>query len=179
MTRLVVLLVVTSIVGCSSSTPSMSGDAASGDPYAAARAACMAEINRLRATHGLPPYTEWTSAESCADGQATSDGTSMMAHMQFRTGNTCGANAQNECVGQGVAGIVQCLDQMWAEGEQPECAGCDACAGSYMPSCPNCDYSGTATGHVCGHYVNMSAHWLTQAACGFGSANGWDAIDFR
>lgn len=158
----------------------MSGDASSGDPHAAARAACIAEINRLRATHGgLTPFATWTSAASCVDGQATSDEMSMMAHGAFRSGTTCGAHAQNECPGQGVSGIVGCLDLMWAEGQQPQCAGCDACAGAYTPNCPNCDYTGMATGHVCGHYVNMSSRWLTQAACGFSSLGGWDAIDFQ
>jgi hypothetical protein len=166
------------VVGCSSS-PSTSGDAATGDPYAAARAACIAEINRLRATHNLPPYTEWSTAETCVDGQANSDATTMMPHGAFRSGTTCQAHAQNECPGQGVSGIVGCLDQMWAEGQQSQCAGCDACAGAYAPNCPNCDYDGSMTGHVCGHYVNMSARWLTMAACGFSSSGGWDAIDFR
>ncbi len=93
--------------------------------------------------------------------------------------DSCNGNGQNECLGQGPDGIVGCLDQMWAERNQPECAGCDACADAYNPSCPNCDFLGTTTGHVCGHYVNMSARFFTEAACGFSSLGGWDVINFR
>lgn len=150
------------------------------DPYSAARAACIAEINRLRATHGLPAYTAWTGVEACVDGQATSDETSHMPHGRWASNvDSCNGNGQNECLGQGADGIVQCLDSMWAEGEQAECAGCDACSEYYNASCPNCDFSGQATGHVCGHYVNMSAHYLTMAACGFSSLGGWDVINFH
>jgi len=150
------------------------------DPYAAARAACIAEINRLRATRGLPPYTAWTGVEACVDAQATSDEAANSPHGAWRMrAGVCDGNGQNECLGQGPDGIVQCLDQMWAEREQPGCAGCDACNDAYNPNCPNCDFFGTATGDVCGHYVNMNALYLTQAACGFSSGGGWDVINFR
>jgi hypothetical protein len=66
---------------------------------------------------------------------------------------------------------------MWAEKDLPGCAGCDACTGS--GGCDNCDFYGTQTGDVCGHYVNMSSKWFTMAACGFSSAGGWAAINFQ
>jgi hypothetical protein len=67
---------------------------------------------------------------------------------------------------------------MWQEQFQPNCSGCDACADALNLNCPNCDFSGTS-GQVCGHYVNMSAKYFTQVACGFSSLGGWDTIDFK
>jgi hypothetical protein len=89
----------------------------------------------------------------------------------------CGEWGQNECPGWGWAGIESCLDAMWAEKDNPACSGCDACADQMWmpPNCPNCDFYGAP----CGHYVNMSALYFTEAACGFSSLGGWDAIDFR
>ena len=151
----------------------------SSDQLEAARAACIDEINRLRATKGRAAYSRWRSGESCADGQVSSDEGSGTPHGAFNGGNTCGAFGQNECLGQGVAGIVGCLDDMWAEKDQPGCAGCDACADAFDPNCPNCDFFGDQTGDTCGHYVNMSANYFTMAACGFSSLGGWDAINFK
>ena len=148
----------------------------SSDPLAEARQICLDEINRLRATRGLPAYAPWTDAHVCVDGQATSDEASSSPHGTF---GTCGESGQNECLGGGTAGIVSCLGRMWAEREQAGCAGCDACADAYDPSCPNCDFFGTTTGDVCGHYVNMSARYFTQVACGFSSGGGWAALDYR
>ncbi len=146
------------------------------DMYAAERQICIDKINALRATKGLPPYERWTAAESCADGQATTDEQSGTAHSQF---SQCGESGQNECLGAGPAGIESCLDSMWAEKDQAGCAGCDACNGAYDPNCPNCDFYGNQTGDVCGHYVNMSALYFSGAACGFSSLGGWDVIDFH
>jgi hypothetical protein len=84
--------------------------------------------------------------------------------------------AQNECQGSGASGIVACLDMMWAEKDQPGCAGCDLC--TWPIDCPNCDFYGDKTGDACGHYVNMRATWTDMAACGF-SPNGWAAINFQ
>ena len=152
---------------------------ASTDPLEAARAACVDHINELRATKGRPAYTRWGSAESCVDGEATSDEMTGTPHGAFNSGMTCGASGQNECLGAGVAGIIGCLDSMWAEKDQAGCSGCDACADAYDPNCPNCDFYGSTTGDVCGHYVNMSANYFTMVACGFSSLGGWDAINFR
>lgn len=197
------LLLVVALSGCSSdvapgvdgSTPP--GDAGSGsdagpvidtdagpgvdgggssDPLAEARQICLDEINRLRATRGLPAYAPWTEAQTCVDGQATSDEASGTPHGTF---GTCGENAQNECLGGGAAGIVSCLGRMWAEREQAGCAGCDACADAYNPSCPSCDFFGSTTGDVCGHYVNMSARYFTEVACGFSSGGGWATQSFH
>ncbi len=150
------------------------------DPFAAERAACIAEINRLRATRSLPPYTAWTGVEACTDAQATADETSGTPHGSWGMhAGVCDGNGQNECLGAGPSGIVSCLNQMWDERLQPGCAGCDACADAYDPSCPNCDFFGSTTGDVCGHYVNMSALYFSEAACGFSSLGGWDVINFR
>lgn len=149
------------------------------DPLAEARRICLDEINRLRATRGLPPYAPWTEAQTCVDGQATSDEASGTPHGAWSAGSECNGNGQNECLGGGAAGIVGCLGRMWAEREQPGCAGCDACADAYDPSCPNCDFFGSTTGDVCGHYVNMSARYFTEVACGFSSGGGWAAQNFR
>lgn len=150
------------------------------DPYAAARATCIAEINRLRATRGLPAYGAWTGVEACVDAQATSDETASSPHGAWGMhAGVCDGNGQNECLGAGPDGIASCLQQMWDERLQPGCAGCDACADAYDPSCPNCDFFGSTTGDVCGHYVNMSALYFTEAACGFSSLGGWDVINFR
>ncbi len=145
------------------------------DPYAAARQTCIDKINQLRATKNLTAYSRWTDAEACVDQQATQDESNNDPHGTF---GQCSESAQNECIGGGPGGIEGCLDMMWAEKDQPGCAGCDACADAYNPNCPNCDFYGSQTGDVCGHYVNMSAKYLTKAACGFSSVGGWAAIDF-
>jgi hypothetical protein len=157
------------------------GDAPSADPLAEARRICLEEINRLRATRSLPAYSAWTGVEACADDQATDDEMSGEPHGAWRSGAfaTCNGNAQNECLGGGAAGIVGCLQRMWAERELAGCAGCDACADAYDPSCPGCDFFGTSTGDVCGHYVNMSARYFDQVVCGFSDEGGWAIQNFR
>jgi hypothetical protein len=141
-----------------------------------ARQICVDKINALRATKGLPPFARWTEKEACADQQATSDEQSGNAHGSF---GDCDESAQNECLGGGANGIEGCLDSMWDEKNQNGCSGCDACADGYNPNCPNCDFYGDSTGDVCGHYVNMSAKYLTKVACGFSAGGGWATIDFN
>jgi hypothetical protein len=156
------------------------GSSGSADPFEQARQTCIDHINQLRASIGLPAYTRWTSAETCVDQQATDDEQTGLAHNAWKTKKfACdgyGA-AQNECLGGGATGIVGCLNMMWAEKDLPGCAGCDACTGS--GGCDNCDFYGTQTGDVCGHYVNMSAKWFSMAACGFSTQGGWAAINFQ
>lgn len=165
----------------SSGSGSSSGSSGSPDPYEGARQACVDKINALRATKGLPPYERWKEAEPCVDQQATWDEMNNKAHgawgMQLYP--SCNGSGQNECLGQGPNGIEGCLDSMWSEKDQAGCSGCDACAGAYNPNCPNCDFFGSQTGDVCGHYVNMSAKYFTRVACGFSSLGGWDAINFQ
>jgi hypothetical protein len=153
----------------------------SGDPYAAARATCIAKINMLRATKARPAYTEWVSApETCVDHEATNDEMLNMPHHTWSSGNdSCKGNGQNECEGQGPNGIEACLQSMWDEKNQPDCSGCDACANAYTPNCANCDFFGSLHGQVCGHYVNLSANYFTKEACGFSSLGGWDAINLE
>jgi hypothetical protein len=165
----------------SSSSSSSSTSSGSSDPYEGARQACVDKINALRATKSLPPLERWKEAEPCVDQQATWDEMNNKPHgawgMQLYP--SCNGSGQNECLGQGPNGIEGCLDQMWAEKDQAGCSGCDACADAYNPNCPNCDFYGSQTGDVCGHYVNMSAKYFSRVACGFSSLGGWDAINFQ
>jgi hypothetical protein len=127
----------------------------------------------------LPPYERWIEGENCADLEATYDQETGTPHNAFKT-NKFGCphgSAQNECLGGGANGIVSCLNAMWAEKDQAGCSGCDLCTGP--GGCENCDFSGSVTGDVCGHYVNMSAKWFSRAACGFSSAGGWAVINFQ
>lgn len=161
-------------------TTSSTGTGSSTDPNEAARQTCIDKINALRATKGLSPYGRWTAAETCVDAQATSDEQTGQAHGAWSGGgDTCNGSGQNECLGGGAGNIEGCLQMMWDEKDQPGCAGCDACADAYSSSCPGCDFYGSATGDVCGHYVNMSAKYLSEAACGFSELGGWAAINFR
>lgn len=172
--------------GTGADAPSVTPDAGrpdvpSSDPLAEARAICLDEINSLRATRGLAPYAAWTGVEECADSQAIADEASGTPHGAWSSGMfaTCNGNGQNECLGHGPSGIRTCLQQMWAEREQAGCSGCDACADAYNPSCPNCDFFGSATGDVCGHYVNMSARYFSEVVCGFNPDGGWAVQNFH
>ncbi len=155
------------------------------DGFGAARTACINEINRLRATEGHAPLTVWTGAsiDTCVDEQATSDEAADSPHQAWEKtpAAVCDGNAQDECEGQGVtaAGVVECLDSMWAEKDQSNCTGCAACSKAYTENCPNCDYYGTS-GPECGHYVNMSADWLNMVDCGFSTSSGgtWSTQNF-
>jgi hypothetical protein len=117
---------------------------------------CVDTINMYRATLKLPAYTRWTSAESCADGQASSDSQSGTAHGAF---GACGESAQDECPGwpgPPASMITSCLAQMWAEGPGPFAQH--------------------------GHYDNMSSTSYTQVACGFTTLSDgsvWAAQDFK
>jgi hypothetical protein len=146
------------------------------DPYAAEREACFQKVNALRATKGLPAYARWTTGEACADDEASQDAASGTPHGAF---GQCGEMGQNECPGWGTSAAEACLESMWAEKDQDGCQGCDACADNYTPNCPGCDFYGTATGDTCGHYVNMSAKYLSEVACGFSDQGGWIVINFR
>jgi hypothetical protein len=127
-----------------------------GDPLSAARVDCVDEINKYRATLSLPPYSAWTSAETCVDGQAKKDSEAGTAHSAF---GTCGESAQNECPGwpgPPDSMIKSCLAMMWAEGP------------------------GDFASH--GHYINMSSSSYTTVSCGFyqtPSGDWWAAQDFR
>jgi hypothetical protein len=160
-------------------SPAASGGSSGTDPYAEARQTCIDHINELRATKGLPPYQRWTEGEECADLQATDDQQTGKPHGAWssRKFGCDGGSAQNECLGGGATGIVGCLNMMWAEKDLPGCSGCDQCTS--QSGCADCDFYGTTTGDVCGHYLNMRATWFSMAACGFSSGGGWAAINFR
>jgi hypothetical protein len=118
---------------------------------------CVDTINTYRATLSLPPYTRWTDEESCADGQAASDSSSMKAHGAF---GVCTESAQDECPnwpGPAEAMTKNCLAMMWAEG-------------------PGTDFA------THGHYLNMSSTTYTKVSCGYHqtSSGGWWATqDFH
>ncbi len=113
---------------------------------------CFNTINEYRKTKGLPPYTRWTDAESCSDGEAKSDAETNRPHGAFPA---CGEFAQNECPGnQGKPETVipQCLKLMWGEGPGG------------------------------GHYENMASTKFKQAACGvFVTSRGavWSVQNFK
>ena len=148
------------------------------DPHGPFHADCVDHINALRATKAAPALARWQAAEACVDQQATADETSNTPHGAWIGGTyACNGSGQNECLGYDAAGITACLDAMWAEKDQPGCAGCDACATG--GTCANCDFYGTTTGQVCGHYVNLRSTTFTKAACGMSAKGSWSAINFQ
>lgn len=159
-----------------SAVPGTGGDSDVPDPHAAARATCLDKINELRATAGKAPLAAWTGGQACADAQATSDQQASDPHGAF---GECGESGQNECLGHGPSGVENCLQGMWDERLLEGCSGCAACADAYTPNCPDCDFYGTETGDMCGHYVNMNAEYFSEAACGFSEEGGWVVINFR
>ncbi len=175
------------------------GPVSSDDGFGPSRTACINKMNALRATNtavALQPYTlENTSTlNMCVDTQANNDAAMNSAHYSFinsapacswGSGLMMGNSGQDECeqgYGTSPSGIEQCLQDMWDERLQPNCAGCVGCT---QPggNCPNCDFYGM-NGPECGHYVNMSANYYTTVACGFGgqapsSSTGWAVQNFE
>jgi hypothetical protein len=146
----------------------------------------------------LSPYTLYDTAttNTCVDTQASNDEAKMSAHYSFInndpscTWGQADGFAQDECP-QGwtttIASLDSCLASMWAERSHANCAGCIGCT-AFGGACPNCDYDGTADPSLgeCGHYVNMSASYFTQVACGFAgtapgesSGNNWMVQNFE
>ena len=162
--------------GGASTGGASSGGTTGGDPFAAQRQACVDTINQLRATKSLQPLQRWTDGENCADLQATDDNKTGKAHGAWSSKKFgCdGGSGQNECLGGGITG---CLNSMWNEKDKAGCAGCDQCTGP--GGCTGCDFYGSQTGDVCGHYVNMSAKWFTKVACGFSSAGNWAVQNYK
>ena len=140
------------------------------------RSACVKAVNEFRATKGLPAYARWTSAESCTDEEANLDKKSGRAHGSF---GRCQERAQNACPGWNTAGLRDCLQSMWDEKNQAGCSGCDDCADRPSRSCSNCDFYGSETGDTCGHYVNMSAKYLSKVSCGAASDGTWLIFNFQ
>lgn len=166
----------------------------SNDGFGAARTACINEINRLRATESHAAYALWetTAIDMCVDQQATYDQNANSAHSAWTNNKypTCNGNGQDECLGYGTTpqAIVACLDSMWDERLQSNCAGCAACNGSQLTqkiidcqSTSTCDFYGNYGGE-CGHYLNMSADYFTEVACGFSTksgGSGWAVQNFQ
>lgn len=131
--------------GTGSSTTSGGGDGS-------AAQLCVDLINQYRASVGRPPLERWSSAESCSDDEAMSDGLANEAHGAF---GSCDEMAQNECPGwPGPENtlITDCLEMMWDEGPGG------------------------------GHYDNMENPAYTQVACGFATMSDgsiWAVQNFR
>lgn len=186
----------TTVVDSGSTTTQDSGGiiANSSDGFGTVRSACINEINKLRASKGHAPYALWetTSIDQCVDEQATYDQKHSSAHDAWINSvyPTCNGNAQDECLGYGntVQGIIACLDAMWNERNQPNCSTCDSCNSTQLTqqvlncqSTSTCDFYGNY-GSECGHYINMSANYFTEAACGFstvGSNQDWSVQNFK
>lgn len=164
------------------------------DGFGAARTACINEINRLRATEKHAAYSLWETPaiDMCVDQQATYDQNANSAHSAWTNHvyPTCNGNGQDECLGYGTTPqeIVACLDSMWDERLQSNCSGCAACNGSQLTqqiidcqSTSTCDFYGNYGGE-CGHYLNMSADYFTEVACGFSTksgGSGWAVQNFQ
>jgi hypothetical protein len=113
---------------------------------------CFDTINQYRQSAGLPPYTRWTSIESCADGEAKSDGSTGQAHGAFPS---CGEMAQNECPGT---------------------------PGTPSRALPLCLRAMIAEGAGGGHHDTMLSTKYTKVACGVAvTADGatWSVQNFR
>jgi len=170
------------------------GTITSADGFGAARTACINEINKLRATESHAAYAllETTAIDTCVDEQATYDQKASSAHDAWLSNvyPTCNGNAQDECLGYGTspAEVVACLDSMWNERLQSNCKNCAACNGPTLTSTiincfstSTCDFYGNYGGE-CGHYINMSADYFTEAACGFstvGTKSDWAVQNFQ
>ena len=156
------------------------GNPDSSDSLDAVRQACVDHINMYRATLKLAPLARASaSVEACSDQGAMHDATTNMAHSS--AGMCPGTGAQDTCPDLPVGGfsgatlmssLMQCLDQMWAEGPPP--------SGTTVAQCIQ-DYSGCFLKH--GHYINMSDSYMMQTgvSCGFYQmSNGdyWGNQDF-
>ncbi|MGH7294723.1 MAG: hypothetical protein ACRELB_07320, partial [Polyangiaceae bacterium] len=127
-----------------------SGTVTSADGFSASRTACINKINALRATDtavSLKPYTlqNTDTTNTCVDTQASTDQSKNSAHYSFiNNAPSCtwgqpSGYAQNECeqgYGTSVAGIEQCLQDMWDESLKPNCAGCIGCT-TFGGACSN------------------------------------------
>jgi hypothetical protein len=136
----------------SSSQPSASSWV---DSYADIRLQCVAKIDSLRATIGLPALTFLPAKDTCSDDEARNDCITGVAHGAF---GQCGEMAQNECPGYGSTGSIVdgCLTAMWDEG-------------------PGQPYSQH------GHYINMTNTAYTKVSVGFYAASSgsvWAVFNF-
>ena len=131
------------------STSSSSSGGTSGDDV---HQLCIDTINGYRKTKGLPAYTRWSDGETCADGEAESDGQSNTGHGAFPR---CKEMAQNECPGipgPPATAIKNCLALMWQQGPGE------------------------------GHYEMMASTQWKQVACGFYTTDSgavWSVQNYR
>lgn len=128
--QLMLAALVLAVVGCGprhkfshvrapsapASGPAPASAAAADPSLDRARDLCVSEINKYRATLGLPPVQRWHATEVCTDDEARRDGISQTAHGAF---GSCQEWEQCECPGwDGPPDtlIVDCLRAMWDEG---------------------------------------------------------------
>lgn len=117
---------------------------------------CVDDINRYRATKGLPALARWTDGEPCAITESADDSRTGQAHGTF---GRCKEHAQNACPGwpaPATTAIDGCLQAMWNEGP------------------------GSFPDH--GHYENMVDTHSKKVACGiYTMPNGriWAVQDFQ
>jgi hypothetical protein len=184
----------TGMMGDDTSETPDTGSVDNSDGFGAARAACIAEINKLRATESRPAYVlnDTPAIDTCVDEQATYDQMNNSAHDAWlnMVYPTCNGNGQDECLGYGTspAEVVACLDAMWNERTQSNCSSCGSCttATTLNQSVLDCEDTTTCDfyGHYgaeCGHYCNMSADYFTEVACGFstaGTTKDWAVQNF-
>lgn len=73
--------------------------------------ACVYYVNAYRAWEGLAPLSEWTSAETCVDGQIAHDAMTK-PHDWF---GMCGESTQNECYGFSSMENGFCASMLYSE----------------------------------------------------------------
>lgn len=113
---------------------------------------CVDHINGLRGSVGLAPLARNWQQEACVVGEAQRDGEANQAHATF---GSCGENGQCECPAWNgdpatfQDSIVQCLNQMWAEGP----------GGGHFDIMTNPNYQSVA----CAYAVVNGGLWVTQS----------------
>jgi hypothetical protein len=161
--------------GRADAATTVSGDAGNLDSL---RQLCVDHINMYRATLNLAALARANpTQEACSDKGAMQDGTTNMPHSS--AGMCPGFGGQDTCPQLPVGGfggatlqssLLQCLDQMWAEGPPP--------SGTSVMQCIQ-DYQGCFLKH--GHYINMSMASYKTVSCGFyevSSTDWWGNQDF-
>jgi len=144
--------------------PDSGGAASDGGALDQVRQECVDRINMYRATLKLTPLARATpSQEACSDKGAMQDATNNSPHSS--AGMCPSFGGQDTCPDLPIGGfsgatlassLMQCLDQMWAEGPPP--------SGTTVNQCIQ-DYQNCFLKH--GHYINMSMPNYTVVSCGF------------
>ena len=105
---------------------------------------CVDKINELRATIGLVPLQRWKDQESCVDRTIQVDADAGQYHKSIRSGDNCGAGAQNVCAGSAYSSINDLINK-----------------------CPLDQWRESEDDGPQGHYENLATSTATHVACGF------------